>query len=247
MDKLRTEINEEIPKIDLNVLDEYELNNLNYKDALKLDKRSFIQIYCSMIRKKHLLLFAFCTPNDFNLSLFKISKIIFLLATNFIMNVLFFFDESIHKIYINSGIFNLLQQIPQITYSTLISIFFEYIISFLTLSEGDLHEIKNDIKKQKEGYLENINETLNCFKIKFIIFFIFSFAFLFFYWYFISAFCAVYENTQVIYIENSITSFAMNLLYSFIKFLLFTLSRIISLRCNKDNVFCECLYKLGVF
>ena len=247
LDKLRTEINEEIPKIDLNVLDEYELNNLNYKDALKLDKRSFIQIYCSMIRKKHLLLFAFCTPNDFNLSLFKISKIIFLLATNFIMNVLFFFDESIHKIYINSGIFNLLQQIPQITYSTLISIFFEYIISFLTLSEGDLHEIKNDIKKQKEGYLENINETLDCFKIKFIIFFIFSFAFLFFYWYFISAFCAVYENTQVIYIENSITSFAMNLLYSFIKFLLFTLSRIISLRCNKDNVFCECLYKLGVF
>ena len=245
--QLKTEFNQDLPLTNLNVLDDYELNNLSYKEALKMDKRTFLQIYFNMIKKKHLILNAFFSPNDFNINYFKFSKIIFLFATNFAMNVLFFFDESIHKIYINSGIFNLLQQLPQIIYSTIVLVFFEFIISFLTLSEGELHEIKNNIKNQKEDYLDDIAKTLDCFKVKFIIFFVFSFAMLIFYWYFISAFCAVYENTQIIFIEDSFTCFACSLLYSFLKYLFFTACRLISLRCNKDYFICEILYKLGVF
>ena len=245
--QLKTEFNQDLPLTNLNVLDDYELNNLSYKEALKMDKRTFLQIYFNMIKKKHLILNAFFSPNDFNINYFKFSKIIFLFATNFAMNVLFFFDESIHKIYINSGIFNLLQQLPQIIYSTIVLVFFEFIISFLTLSEGELHEIKNNIKNQKEDYLDEIAKTLDCFKVKFIIFFVFSFAMLIFYWYFISAFCAVYENTQIIFIEDSFTCFACSLLYSFLKYLFFTACRLISLRCNKDYFICEILYKLGVF
>jgi hypothetical protein len=247
LDQLKTELNQDLTLTNLNVLDDYELNNLKYKEALKLDKRTFFQIYFNMIKKKHLIINAFFSPNDFNINYFKFSKIIFLFATNFAMNVLFFFDESIHKIYINSGIFNLLQQLPQIIYSTIVLVFFEFIISFLTLSERELHEIKDNIKKQKEDYLDDIAKTLDCFKIKFIIFFTFSFGMLIFYWYFISSFCAVYENTQVIYIEDSFTCFACSLFYSFLKYLIFTLCRFISLRCNKDYFICEILYKLGVF
>ena len=183
-------------------------------------------------------MFAFCTNNDFNLNYFKISKIIFLFGTNFALNVLFFFDESMHIIYINAGGFNLIQQIPQIIYSSLVTTFIEFIINFLILSEADLHDIKNNVIKQKDEYLKNISEILKCFKIKFIIYFIMSFSFLIFYWYFISSFCAVYENTQIIYIEDSFTSFAMSLLYSFLKLLIFSLFIFIALRCNKDSIVC---------
>ena len=246
--KLKEEFNFELGNdININALDEYEINNLKYKDALKFDKRTWTQIYCSMIKKKHLILFAFFTPNDFNLIYFKFSKIVFLLATNFALNILFFFDESIHKIYINSGFFNLVQQLPQIIYSSLILIFFEFIIEFLTLSEGDIHEIKSFIKKQKSDYLEEIDKILNCFKIKFICFFVFSFTMLVFFWYFISAFCSVYENTQIIFIGDSFSSFTVNLMNSCIKYIVFTTCRVISLRCNKGYFICEILYKLGVF
>ena len=98
---------------------------------------------------------------------------------------------------------------------------------------------------KEDEYLKNISEILKCFKIKFIIYFIMSFSFLIFYWYFISSFCAVYENTQIIYIEDSLSSFAMSLLYSFLKLLIFSLCRFIALRCNKDSIVCECLYKFG--
>ena len=101
-------------------------------------------------------MFAFCTNNDFNLNYFKISKIIFLFGTNFALNVLFFFDESMHIIYINAGGFNLIQQIPQIIYSSLVTTFIEFIINFLILSEADLHDIKNNVIKQKDEYLKNI-------------------------------------------------------------------------------------------
>ena len=163
------------------------------------------------------------------------------------MNVLFFFDESMHKIYINSDGFNFIQEIPQIIYSSLVSSFIEFIISFLILSEAEIHEIKNNKKIKKNEYMINIYNTLQCIKIKFVLFFIFSFSFLLFYWYFVATFCAVYENTQMIFIENSFTSFALNLFYPFLKYIFFTLCRIISLRCSNNSKSFNFLYKLGSF
>ena len=231
--------------IDINLMDEYDLNNLNYKDAIKIDKRTFIQIFCSMVRKKHIIIFVFYTKNDYNLIYLKFSNLVFLIATNFAMNVLFFFDESVHKIY-STG-FNFIQHIPQIIYSVMISVVIEFIISFLIMSEGQIHEIKNNKNIHKDEYKDFATNLLKIFRIKFMIYFILTFAVLIFYWYFVSSFCAVYENTQVIFIEDTFTSFGLSLLYPFIKFFIFTLCRIISLRYNKDSTGCKLLYKLGVF
>ena len=200
-----------------------------------------------MVRKKHLVMFAFCTPNDYNLAYIKFSKFIFLLGTNFATSVLFFFDTTMHKIYIDSQGFNILSQIPQILYSFLVSVLIEFIVDFLILSEEDIHEIKENIKTKKNNYLRYISAKLDRIKLKFILYFIFSFGLLLFYWYFVATFCAVYENTQVIFIKNTFTSFSLNLLYPFLKFIAFTLFRVISLRFGKDNAACKILYKLGVF
>ena len=250
LEKLNTELNQEKEKNNenLNIMDDYEINNLNYLEALKLDKRTCIQIYCTMVRKKHLIMFAFCTPNDYNLAYIKFSKFIFILGTNFASGVLFFFDSIMHKIYINSERFNILSQIPQILYSFLVSVFIEFIINFLILSEEDIHEIKENIKTKKDDeYLPFISAKLDRIKMKFILYFIFSFGLLLFYWYFVATFCAVYENTQIIFIKETFTSFSLNLLYPFFKFIAFTLFRVISLRFGKDNTACKILYKLGVY
>ena len=36
-------------------LDDFELNNLEFNEAIKLDKRSFISIYWSIIKREHLI------------------------------------------------------------------------------------------------------------------------------------------------------------------------------------------------
>ena len=85
---------------------------------------------------------------------------------------------------------------------------------------------------------KNINKKqslpiIKCVKYKIIIFYVFTFLLFMFYWYFISAFCAVYENTQRIFITDSITSFLMGLLYPFILYLAPSGLRLLSLR-KKD-------------
>ena len=86
------------------------------------------------------------------------------------INALFFNDDTMHKIYEDEGSFNLLYQIPQILYSTLISNFISVFINMLALSEDNIlafkqiKEIKNLNKKKL-----NLNKKL---KIKFLIYFI---------------------------------------------------------------------------
>ena len=56
-----------------------------------------------------------------------------------------------------------------------------------------------------------------------------------FFWYAISAFCAVYPNTQGIFIADSYTSFLMGLLYPFILYSIPAALRVLSLKAKKKK------------
>jgi hypothetical protein len=55
-----------------NLIDE-EINSLKYKDAIIIDKRSFWELYWSLLKKRHLILFAFYPVNDYNIMIVKAS------------------------------------------------------------------------------------------------------------------------------------------------------------------------------
>ena len=154
------------------------------------------------------------------------TRFIFLICTNMAMNVIFFFDSSMHKIYLDYGKYNFIPQIPQIIYSSIVSLTIETLIGILSSADDNIYQIK-----QIEEYNPKIiKKVINKIKIKLIIFFIITFIFFGFYWYLISSFCAVYNNTQIIYLKDFITSFCFGLLYPFAIQLCFTLLRIFSLK-----------------
>jgi len=100
-------------------------------------------------------------------------------------------------------------------------------INSLLLSEKNLLKLKKIKDKYKR---ENSSVYLYAFlRRKIAIYFIIGFIFLIFFWYFISAFCAVYKNTQVIYLKNCSISFCISMLYPFFISLLPGLFRIPSL------------------
>lgn len=66
-----------------------------------------------------------------------------------------------------------------------------------------------------------------------------------FFWYFISGFCAVYKNTQLILIENTLISFLISMISPFGTNLLPGFFRIPALRAKKKNK--SCLYKISGF
>ena len=100
--------------IDLN---DEEMNSFEYEKACEIDKRTFFQLYWSLIKKKQIILFTFMPINDFNLLYMKICLFLFSFALSITVNGLFFTDETMHKIYKDKGIFNLLYQLPKIIYS----------------------------------------------------------------------------------------------------------------------------------
>ena len=142
------------------------------------------------------------------------------------LNVFFFFDSSMHKIYLDYGKYNFIQQLPQILYSTIVSLIIEILIGILSYTDINIYQVR----QIEKATIDKIEIILKKIKIKLLIFFIITFLFFLFYWYFISAFCAVYNNTQIIYIKDFISSFCIGLLYPFIIQLVFALIRIFTLR-----------------
>ena len=155
------------------------------------------------------------------------------------MNAFFFTDESMHKIYLNYGKYDFIQQIPQIIYSTIFSKSIDEFLCYLSLTDKHVYKIKN-------FNIETKYKTLNiikCIKEKLIVFFIFIFLLFGFFWYLISCFCAVYENTQIIFIKDSFSSFLTGCIYEFVLYLFPTLLRIRALRDKEKNS--KCIYKLS--
>jgi hypothetical protein len=161
--------------------------------------------------QKHLIIFTFCNNKDYNIFVLKFSLLISSFALYFAVNALFFTDETMHNIYEQKGNAGIISQISNIFYSTVITCFINIIIKKLGLSNDDMIKIKQ-IHNSNEG-LKQSTQLLKKLKLKFALFFILTFLLNYFFWYFIAAFCAVYKNTQIILIENTLSSFALSLLY----------------------------------
>ena len=178
------------------------------------------------MKQKHLLIFCFYTYDDYNSKVIKISLFFFSFALYYIINALFFTDSTMNKIYEEHGTFNFIYQIPQILYSTIISSIINIIITYLALTEKRLLKFK----KEKTISKEKIHFILKCFIIKYTFYFILDFLFLILFWYYLSCFGAVYKNTQIHLIKDTLFSFGIYLLYPFLIYLLSSSFRMASLK-----------------
>ena len=146
-----------------------------------------------------------------------------------------------HKIYEDNGIFNIIYQIANIIYSFIISFVITEIVKYFSLSEKNVLKIKN------EENIDNLDkiakDEINCLNKKFIIFFTISSLLFMFFWYYLGCFCAVYKNTQIILIKDTLISFGLSLFYSIFINLIPGIFRIPSL--NNENR--DCIYKISKF
>ena len=214
---------------------DFELNSLDYQEALKHDKRTYFQYYIALLNINHLLIFSFFGKNDYNSRIIKMFLFFFFFIVNLTVNAIFFNDSTMHKIYIDEGNYNFIYQIPQIIYSSIISIIINVLIKFLSLSQGKIVEIKN--VKDKKGLDDKYKKLISTLKIKFAIFFILTFILLLIFWFYISCFCGIYVNTQTHLFKDTFISFVTSLIYPLGIYLLPGLIRIVSLKRKKSYLY----------
>ena len=217
------------------------MNRLDYKQAIKIDKRTYIQYYWSLLKIGHLFLFSFLPNNDYNIMIIKKSLFFFSFGLHYAVNALFFTDSMINKIYEMKGEYIFISQLPNIICSNLISIFINVIMKYLSLSGKDILKIR--FFQNCENLDLKVAVIKKCIKIKFILFYILNFLFLFIFWFYVTCFCAVYQHTQLYLIKDTVISFGLSLIYPFGYYLMPGIFRIPSLRSETKNK--ECLYKIS--
>ena len=244
IDNLGLDINYKEKREKMNIIvkyNDFELNTVPYQVALKIDKRQYPQYYLSLLKYNQLLIFTFYTSNDYNSKLIKLSLFFFLFSLHYTVNALFFNNSTIHTIYINKGAYDFICQIPQILYSSFICSVIKIIISYFSLTE------KNVIKIKKEKKNKNTKKVqlFKCLIIKFLLFYILTYISLIIFWYYLACFCAVFKNSQIHLIKDTLISFLLSQLYPFGLCLLPCIFRLIALRAERKDK--EFLYKFSIF
>ena len=217
----------------INNYSDYELNELSYYPAIKMDKRTYFQYYLSLLRTKHLLIFSFLPTFDYNSQILKIFLFFFNFSLSFLVNALFFNDETMHKIYEEKGSFNFIYNIPQIIFSSLISGFIDNLIKELALTDSNLICLKQKIDRNK--MLIKKQKTLKIIKIKIALFFIISFSLLSAFWFYLACFCAVYKNTQLHLIKDTVISFGTSMITPLGIYILPGIFRLSALNAKKKD------------
>ena len=210
-----------------------ELNSLEYQYAIKIDKRSFCKVYFSFLKKQNIFIFclSYCC-NDYNLSIMKISLLLFQISLFIIINAFFFTDNTLNYIYEKKNKFDLSFMIKQLGLAFIICYGINIIFKILVRSDSRIIEIKLANK--------NLLDGIKCLKYKFIIYYILSLMIIFFGWFYISCFCAVFYNTQIILLKCALYSLASTFVYPFFICLISSSIRICSLKDEKMDK--RCLY-----
>ena len=154
------------------------------------------------------------------------------------MNAIFCTDDTMHKLYEDEGEFDFVYEIPKTIYSTLITQIISSLLENLSLSQDDFLSIKE--KEEVKLILEETNKVRKRIKIKCFRFFIIGILLLFCFLYYITAFDALYNNTQFHLIKETIVSFIISLLYPFLLIVFPVVFRVTSLRYKK-----KCLYTVS--
>ena len=201
-------------KINLAYTDE-ELQEMEFAEALYNDNRSFIRIYWSYLIEKHIIINNLFTDSYLNLRVIKLSLLFFDLMISFFLNSFFYTDDYISESYHNDGVLDFVSSLPKAIYSFLVTIIISNLLKILSNNKKNLKAILKE-KLNKMEFLKRMESALKQLKIKLIIYFISLFILGILFLYYVTAFCAVYQNSQYYWIYGCLESFFLDMVIPFI-------------------------------
>jgi hypothetical protein len=188
---------------------------------------------------KQLFIFTFYTSTDHNLRIIKIALFILFLSFYFAFTALFFNDNIMRSIYIYKGNTDAAVHIPNIILSSICCLIMSLIVRFISLSERDIMRVARETNPDHRTSLSE--KTKRALKVKIIILFVVSILLICLCWYYVSAFCAIFKNSQGHYFTNVLFSFIICNIWPCVTSLIAPIFRIKSLKDQNG----ECMYKFS--
>ena len=187
----------------------YDLQNMSYEEAIIFDKRGYLKMYWGFLVDSQIILGTFCTDNHLDLFIIKLSFLSFNLQINLFLNAFFYTDKYISDAYHNNGVLDFISGLPKAIYSFIALLITTNLLRMLSSSKSELMNLIMKKRKYK-NYVCLIRLKIKKLGIKLIIYFILVFIFSLFFFYYVSAFCAVYRNSQKYWFFGFLESFAID-------------------------------------
>ena len=148
---------------------------------------------------------------------------------------LFFSDDIMRKIYIYKGNPSAAIHIPNIVLSSLCSFIATVIVRFVCLNEREIHNVLREKRPEERKKLAERARKIAA--IKLYIFFALAGLFMLLCWYYVSAFCAVFKNSQKNYLINFIVCFIVLNLWPAVTSFIPTILRRSALKNYNENLY----------
>ena len=235
------------------------LDIYNYKTAIKYEKRSFWRIlYMCILAKQNILnILIFKTPLD--IQSLRICLFLFTYSCDLAFNTLFYSNENISDKYHYEGnnlfLFTIVNNFVQSFISSIVSIFIILLFQNLIDSREKFEDIFREeeekmrtdksykvSKSTKLKIKEEIQKISSNLKCRILIYIIIESILLLSFYYFVTAFCEVYNKTQMSWLLDSLISFLTSIGIDIFVSLILAIFYIVSLRYKLKLV-----YKIVIF
>ena len=217
-------------------IEKKELNNIPYTQALRIDKRAYLEIFISVLESEIEFINIFCYANPYSHYSLNISIYLFELILDLSLNFFLYTDDVVSEKYHNNG--------ELLFFSSLLLSFMSNVISsiivYFTAKLANYWDLTEEIIKRvkyKKNYFENVLRLFKYIKIKLISFYFLEISFIIAMNYYLYVFCSVYQKSQgsvmINYLIGACTSFAISVALSII----ITLLRVLSFKYNSIELF----------
>ncbi len=213
-----------------------ELNNIPYRQALRIDKRSIFQIFISVLTNQIELISLFLYRNPYSHYTLTISVYLFELLVDLTMNCILYTDDVVSEKYHNDGNLSMLTSLSLSFASNIISSIIVFVISKLTNYTEIAEAIINNVK-EKRKYIENIIRLFKYIRLRLGIFYVLQLAFILIMTYYLFIFCTVYHKSQVSIMVNYIVGACTSLAISAGLTIIITVLRVISIQYHFYQLF----------
>jgi hypothetical protein len=234
------------------------LNNYTFEEAIKYDRRQLCEIFYIFALAKQIFFHTFLYRSPLELFSLRLILFIFIMSCDLSLNALFYFNENISKKYRNAKnvfIFAYTDNIVIIFLSILVGFVLLTLLAKLSNSTSAIREVfrkeEEKLKSNKKYTVTQIRKTeilleieqiLKKYKVKVIILIVIEFILMIFFWYFVTAFCHVYNATQISWLLDSLTSILIRAIIELLMSL--GLAKLYIMAIVTE---CHCLYKILMF
>ena len=218
-----------------------EIDDMDFEDAIKRDKRKFCEYFCDKLKINQILLSTFYAIDPLKPRAIKLLLFILDIELYLFINALFFNEDYISEFFHSTKeetfINFIIRSYNRFFYTTLVGVIINYVIECFFVDEK---KIKGVFKREKNNMIFLKYEVISIIKriiFRNTFFIIFSFLMSIFSLYYILCFNSVYPHMRNEWIKSSIIIIVVMQFLYFLECLLETTFRFISFRFKNERFY----------